>query len=119
MKKLLPFYLGIKCFCKKISKFKFIIFLITRSRNITTSQIFHFSQIFFKFFFFGKLKRRSMGRGACATGKFSNFEFFPAHSKMFENCPAYSNIFKKIPANSKILAGNLPRAHNLCVLVAH
>jgi hypothetical protein len=29
-----------------------------------------------------------------ATGKFSNFENFPADSKMFENFPAYS-FFKK------------------------
>jgi hypothetical protein len=68
MKKLLPFYLGIKCFCKKISKFKFIIFLITISGNITTSQILIFFKKKFKFFiiffyFLQNYKGESLGVG--------------------------------------------------------
>jgi hypothetical protein len=55
----------------------------------------------------------------CATGKFSNFENFPADSKMFENFLAYSVFLKKVRADSKNMAGNLPIAHHICIPVAH
>jgi hypothetical protein len=125
MQMLWPLYWGIKFF-KNISKFKFIIFLITRSRNITTSQIFIFFQFLSFSFIFRKTKeavlRAVAGQNCkkltrstwimwCATGKFSNYVKFAADSKMFENFPTDSKKIEFFPADSKNLTGNLPIAH--------
>jgi hypothetical protein len=90
-----------KVFSKKNQNLCLLFFLLTRSHNITKSQILNSFQIFYYFIlFYGKLKRRSTGGGGggvvagenflenlpvapCATGKFSNFENFAANSKIF------------------------------------
>jgi hypothetical protein len=52
-----------------------------------------------------------VAHGLCGALRinFSNFQNFAADSKMFEN----------FAADSKNLAGNLPVAHHICILVAH
>jgi hypothetical protein len=105
--KVMPVLPRHKDFLQKNQNSCLVFFLLTRSHNITKSYFLIFFQIFYHFIlFFRRLERRSTGgvggggggvagqnckkdtRSApqclCATGKFSNFEFFCRRFKLFD-----------------------------------
>jgi hypothetical protein len=116
MQKLWPFYQDIKFFCKKHQNPCLLFFLLTRSHNITKSQILNFFKSFIIFFYFLENRKGDPPRCVCVCGgwKFSenlpiahrlcgalrvNFQFWNFFHR-FKNVWKFSRLFNFFKKNS-------------------